>query len=58
MDPISEFLEINGPALSSDIARHLICEKGMSPAAARKRVSRGLTSLAEHLGDSPFATHG
>lgn len=41
MDPISEFLEINGPALSSDIARHLICEKGMSPAAARKRVSRG-----------------
>lgn len=46
MDPITEFLEINGPALSNDIARHLICEKGTSPVAARKRISRGGQDLS------------
>ena len=39
MDLIEAYLERNGPALSSDVAQHLV-ELGLSPAAARKRVSR------------------
>lgn len=40
MDPVTEFLELNGPSLSSEIVKHLVDDQGMLPAAARKRVSR------------------
>lgn len=40
MDPITDFLELNGPSLSSEIVKHLVDDQGMLPAAARKRVSR------------------
>jgi hypothetical protein len=40
MDPVIDFLELKGPSLSSEIVRHLVDEQGVSPAAARKRLSR------------------
>jgi hypothetical protein len=39
-EPIEEFLEDNGPALSSEVATYLVEHLEMSPVAARKRVSR------------------
>ncbi len=41
MNPVVEYLELNGPSLSSEIAQHLVDNLGVLPAAARKRVSRG-----------------
>jgi hypothetical protein len=40
MDSVTDYLKMFGPALSSDIVRHLVEQSGMSEAAARKRVSR------------------
>lgn len=40
MDLIETFLEHNGPALSSEIAKHLVDAHRMTPDQARKRVSR------------------
>lgn len=40
MDLIETFLEHNGPALSSEIAKHLVAAHRMTPDQARKRVSR------------------
>ena len=37
---VEQFLEINGPCLSSEVSEHLINNLGLTPAAARKRVSR------------------
>lgn len=39
-DPIERYLEVNGPALTSDVAAHLMESVGMKADAARKRVSR------------------
>jgi hypothetical protein len=40
VDQLTDFLELNGPSLSSEIVRHLVEDQGVLPAAARKRVSR------------------
>lgn len=40
MDSIETFLEYNGPALSSTVAKHLVDSCGMSSVQARQRVSR------------------
>lgn len=45
MDSIAEFLEHNGPCLSSRISEWLVKEKGLTPEAARKRLSRALPPI-------------
>lgn len=40
MDTVVEYLRVNGPSLTSEIAENLISSEGISPEAARKRVSR------------------
>lgn len=40
MDAVVEYLRVNGPSLTSEIAEGLVESEGLSPAAARKRVSR------------------
>lgn len=47
------FLEEHGPQLSSDVANHLVKSLGISPAAARKRVSR-LNGKIRRLGYVTF----
>lgn len=39
-DAAETFLEVNGPSLTSELAEHLVETLGVSPVAARKRVSR------------------
>jgi hypothetical protein len=40
MNPIHDYLKMNGPSLTSEIADHLVHSCGLTPEAARKRVSR------------------
>lgn len=40
MDPITDYLETNGPSLTSEVAQYLIDTYSLTPSAARKRVSR------------------
>lgn len=39
-DPILEVLQSHGPCLSTDLAEMLVSEHGLTPAAARQRISR------------------
>jgi hypothetical protein len=39
-DPVATYLEKNGPSLSSDVAEFLVTKVGLTPATARKRISR------------------
>jgi hypothetical protein len=49
-DPIEEYLDRNGPALSGEVASYLSDHVGMSPNAARKRVSRASGSVKRLAG--------
>jgi len=44
MDLIVKHLDAYGPALSSEVARHLVEVCSLSPATARKRISRAIAS--------------
>lgn len=50
---IENFLESHGPCLSSEVADHLVTSVGISPVAARKRVSR-LAGNVRRLGYVTF----
>lgn len=52
-DMLEEILKRNGPCLSTDLAQLLIVQEGLSPEAARKRVSRGCSGL-KRLAYLPF----
>src|SRR4051812_42866149 len=50
---VEEYLRRNGPRLSSDVTNHLIEKFRLTPAAARKRVSRAEGSV-RRLAYIPF----
>lgn len=52
-DLVEDFLRTHGPCLSSEIAEYLVKTAGISPVAARKRVSR-LTGNVRRLGYVTF----
>ncbi|WP_192937121.1 hypothetical protein [Sinorhizobium meliloti] len=40
VDPVEDFIRYQGPCLTSAVSDHLVQNLGLTPAAARKRVSR------------------
>lgn len=40
MKYIEQYLQVNGPSLSSDVARYLVDSQGIAPTSARQRISR------------------
>lgn len=49
-EPIEQYLERNGPSLSTEVAAYLSEQVGMNAAAARKRVSRAAGSVRRLAG--------
>src|SRR5688572_24608701 len=40
MNYIEQYLQVNGPSLSSDVTRYLVDSQGIAPTSARQRISR------------------
>lgn len=51
---LAEILKTLGPCLSTELTEYLVTQRGMSPAAARQRVSRGAPQI-KRLAYLPFA---
>jgi hypothetical protein len=51
---LANILKALGPSLSTDLTDHLVTQLGLSPAAARQRVSRGAPEI-KRLAHLPFA---
>jgi hypothetical protein len=51
---LADTLKTLGPSLSTDLADYLVAHRGLSPAAARQRISRGAPQI-KRLAHLPFA---